>query len=119
MCLGGRRQPPQIATQESESEFQNRPVTVTGKQTGVDNPKDTAKATETLKIKRQKEEGTYVDPNLTTADILTRRRSGNNRFKNNLRNRRKSGTTKAQKMARARLGKKFSSSPTGRRTGVA
>ncbi len=118
MCLGGRRQPPQIAAQESESEFQNRPVTVTGKQTGVDDPKDTAKATETLKIQRQKEEGTYVDPNLTTADTLTRR-SGNNRFKNRLRSSRKSGLTKAQKMARARLGKKFSSSPTGRRTGVA
>ena len=74
MCLGGgvaRMTPPQ-------REFQNRPVTVTGEQTGVDDPKDTKKATESLKIKRQKEEGTYVDPNLTTADKLTRR-SGNKR----------------------------------------
>ena len=66
MCLGGgggRMSAP-------KREYQNRPVTVTGTQTGVDNPKDTAKATETLKIKRQKEEGTYVDPNLTTADKL-------------------------------------------------
>ena len=68
MCLGGgvaRMTPPQ-------REYQNRPVTVTGEQTGVDDPKDTKKATESLKIKRQKEEGTYVDPNLTTATKLTR-----------------------------------------------
>ena len=74
MCLGGgvaRMTPPQ-------REYQNRPVTVTGEQTGVDDPKDTKKATETLKIKRKKEEGTYVDPNLTTAEKLTRR-SGNKR----------------------------------------
>ena len=69
MCLGGgggRMTTPQ-------REYQNRPVTVTGKQTGVDDPKDTAKATESLKIKRQKEEGTYVDPNLTTTQKLTKR----------------------------------------------
>ena len=74
MCLGGgvaRMTPPQ-------REYQNRPVTVTGEQTGVDDPKDTKKATESLKIKRKKEEGTYVDPNLTTADKLTRR-TGNKR----------------------------------------
>ena len=68
MCLGGgvaRAVVPQ-------REYQNRPVTVTGEQTGVDDPKDTKKATESLKIKRQKEEGTYVDPNLTTATKLTR-----------------------------------------------
>ncbi len=73
MCLGGggvaRMTPPQ-------REYQNRPVTVTGEQTGVDDPKDTEKATESLKIKRQKEEGTYVDPNLTTATKLTRSGGG-------------------------------------------
>ena len=69
MCLGGgggRMSAP-------KREYQNRPVTVTGEQTGVDDPKDTKKATETLKIKRQKEEGTYVDPNLTTAEKLISR----------------------------------------------
>jgi len=73
MCLGGgvaRMTPPQ-------REYQNRPVTVSGEQTGVDDPKDTKKATETLKIKRKKEEGTYVDPNLTTAEKLTRSGGGN------------------------------------------
>ena len=66
MCLGGGGR----MRQQPQREYQNRPVTVTGTQTGVDDTKDTAKATETLKIKRQKEEGTYVDPNLTTADKL-------------------------------------------------
>ena len=72
MCLGGgvaRAAVPQ-------REYQNRPVTVTGEQTGVDDPKDTKKATESLKIKRKKEEGTYVDPNLTTATKLTRKGGG-------------------------------------------
>ena len=66
MCLGGGSQ----MRQQPQREYQNRPVTISGTQTGVDDPIDTAKATETLKIKRQKEEGTYVDPNLTTADNL-------------------------------------------------
>ena len=69
MCFGGGGQ---ATRQQPKREYQNRPVTVTGTQTGVDDPKDTAKATETLKIKRQKEEGTYVDPNLTTVETLTR-----------------------------------------------
>ena len=72
MCLGGGGR----MRQQPQREYQNRPVTVTGTQTGVDDPKDTAKATETLKIKRQKEEGTYVDPNLTTATKLTRSGGG-------------------------------------------
>ena len=98
MCFGGgggRMSTP-------KREFQNRPVTVTGEQTGVDDPKDTAKATETLKIKRQKEEGTYVDPNLTTAEKLTRSGGGNKTAQQraNLSNNRK----KAQSLARARMG---------------
>jgi len=50
--------------------FRDAPPVVTGSQTGVDNPKDTKKATEQLKIKRQKREGTYVDPNLETVENL-------------------------------------------------
>ena len=114
MCFGGgggRMTTPQ-------REYQNRPVTVTGTQIGVDDPKDTAKATEALKIQRQKEEGTYVDPNLTTVEKLTR--SGGNSFKKNLRSqRKKSGPSKAQNMAKARMRNKYKSSPTGRKTGVA
>jgi hypothetical protein len=110
MCLGGgvaRMTPPQ-------REYQNRPVTVTGEQTGVDDPKDTKKATESLKIKRQKEEGTYVDPNLTTATKLTRSGGGLGAKEKSERSARlRSGVTrgprppsKAQKMAAARKAKK-------------
>tara|TARA_Y100000289_G_scaffold17853_1_gene17051 strand:- start:192 stop:506 length:315 start_codon:yes stop_codon:yes gene_type:complete len=72
MCLGGGGQ----MRQQPQREYQNRPVTISGTQTGVDDPIDTAKATESLKIKRQKEEGTYVDPNLTTADKLQQTSGG-------------------------------------------
>tara|TARA_R100000234_G_scaffold67862_1_gene41446 strand:- start:468 stop:797 length:330 start_codon:yes stop_codon:yes gene_type:complete len=109
MCLGGgvaRMTPPQ-------REYQNRPVTVTGEQEGVDNPKDTAKATESLKIKRKKEEGTYVDPNLTTATILTRKGGGMNQAD---RNARKARQQKAKDNYNRR---KFSRGITGRKTGVA
>ena len=103
MCLGGgggRMSAP-------KREYQNRPVTVTGTQTGVDDPKDTAKATETLKIKRQKEEGTYVDPNLTTTQKLTRRSGGNKtaQQKANL----AKNKAKAKSLAKARISKKKSS----------
>ena len=110
MCLGGgvaRMTPPQ-------REYQNRPVTVTGEQTGVDDPKDTKKATETLKIKRKKEEGTYVDPNLTTAEKLTRSGGGLGAKEKSERSARlRSGVSrgprppsKAQKMAAARRASK-------------
>ena len=60
MCIGGRSQPIQQAPT-----YRDAPPIVTGSQTGVENPKDTKKATEDLKIKRQKREGTYVDANLS------------------------------------------------------
>ena len=108
MCFGGGSQ----MRQQPQREYQNRPVTVTGKQEGVDNPKDTKKATESLKIKRQKEEGTYVDPNLTTAEKLTSR-SGMSQAD---RNARKARQQKAKQNYNKR---KFSKSITGRKTGVA
>ena len=77
MCIGGRSQ----AVQPKPT-FRDAPPVVTGSQTGVENPKDTKKATEQLKIKRQKKEGTYVDPNLSMLeDSLTqgRSRGGNKR----------------------------------------
>ena len=105
MCLGGgvaRAAVPQ-------REYQNRPVTVTGEQEGVDDPKDTKKATESLKIKRQKEEGTYVDPNLTTVNKLTRKGGLGAKEKSERSARLRSGVSrgprppsKAQKMAAAR-----------------
>ena len=109
MCLGGgvaRAAVPQ-------REYQNRPVTVTGKQEGVDDPKDTKKATESLKIKRQKEEGTYVDPNLTTVNKLTRKGGLGAKEKSERSARLRSGVSrgprppsKAQKMAAARRASK-------------
>ena len=65
MCIGARSQPIQQAPT-----FRDAPPVVTGSQTGVNNPKDTKKATEQLKIKRQKREGTFVDPNLETVENL-------------------------------------------------
>jgi len=111
MCLGGgvaRAVVPQ-------REYQNRPVTVTGEQTGVDDPKDTKKATETLKIKRQKEEGTYVDPNLTTATKLTRSGGGNKtaQQKANL----AKNKAKAKSLAKARMSRKSSNADGGRKGG--
>ena len=72
MCIGGS---PSYATPQRETAaFQDAPPVVTGKQTGVENPKDTKKVTEELKIKRQKKEGTYIDPNLQrTEELLTRK----------------------------------------------
>ena len=109
MCFGGGGG----TMSAPKREFQNRPVTVTGKQTGVDDPKDTAKATETLKIKRQKEEGTYVDPNLTTVNKLTRKGGLGAKEKSERSARLRSGVSrgprppsKAQKMAAARRASK-------------
>jgi len=102
MCLGGGQM-----RQQPKREYQNRPVTISGTQTGVDDPIDTAKATETLKIKRQKEEGTYVDPNLTTVETLTRSGGGNKTAQqkaNIARNK-----AKAKSLAKARMNKKKSS----------
>ena len=74
MCIGGR--PANAVPQRQESSFKDAPPVVTGTQTGVDNPKDTKKATENLKIKRQKKEGTYVDPNLSRTEALLTKRGG-------------------------------------------
>ena len=117
MCFGGGGQ---ATRQQPKREFQNRPVTVTGSQTGVDDPKDTAKATESLRIQRKKEEGTYVDPsqqNLATTTALTGRRSGNNSLQ--ARQARTDRQNKAKSLADARMKRKFSRGITGRKTGVA
>ena len=102
MCFGGgggRMSTPQ-------REFQNRPVTVTGKQIGVDDPKDTKKATESLKIKRQKEEGTYVDPNLTTAELLGTKKSNRRNLSKQQRANLAKNKAKAKSLAKARMNKK-------------
>ena len=74
MCSGGggRR-----STQKKKSEFKDAPPTVTGVQTGVTNPKDTKKATESLKIKRREREGTSqtAKTGTTYQDIVLARQS--------------------------------------------
>ena len=115
MCIGGggRSYP-----QPQRPEFDDSPPVVTGSQTGVENPKDTKKATEELKIRRQKKEGTYVDPNLAAVEEKLTRSGGGNKTKQQQQNLANNKQT-AKDMARARLRRKFSSSPTGGRTGVA
>ena len=112
MCFGGGGG--NTTKKKKKSEFKNQPVTVTGTQEGVENPKDTAKITETLKIKRQKEEGTYKDPKvqeeLTTGGLLQSGRS------------RKDRARQATNRARAQRNfnkRKFSRGITGRKSGVA
>ena len=117
MCIGGS--PAYAVPQRQEAAFKDAPPVVTGSQTGVDNPKDTKKATEELKIRRQKKEGTYVDPNLSrTEELLTGRSGGGNKTAQQKANLARN-KEKAKNMARARLRRKFKSSPTGRKTGVA
>lgn len=103
-----------------KKEFKNRPVTVSGTQTGVDNPKDTAKVTEALKIQRQKEEGTYVDPNLTAVEDKSSKatKSKQGRRFRTFTKLRDDSRQKAKDLAKARMNKKYKTSPTGRQTGV-
>ena len=63
MCFFGGAK---AAPAPKKAEFDDAPPVVTGEQTGVDDPKDTAKATEKLRMSRKKEEGTYVDPTVNT-----------------------------------------------------
>ena len=104
MCIGGS--PSYAVPQRQEAAFKDAPPVVTGKQTGVDNPKDTKKATEELKIRRQKKEGTYVDPNLSrTEELLTGRSGGGNKTAQQKANLARN-KQKAKNMARARLSRK-------------
>ena len=108
MCVGGggRSYP-----HPQRPEFEDSPPVVTGSQTGVENPKDTKKATEELKIRRQKKEGTYVAPNLAAVEEKLSRSGGGlgAKEKSERSARLRSGVSrgprppsKAQKMAAAR-----------------
>ena len=115
MCVGGggRSYP-----QPQRPEFEDSPPVVTGSQTGVENPKDTKKATEELRIQRKQREGTYVDPNLAAVQERLSR-SGRGNLTKQQQAGRDAARNRAKDMARARLKRKFKSSPTGRKTGVA
>ena len=77
MCFFGGAK---VAPAPKKPEFEDAPPVVTGEQTGVDKPKNTAKATEKLRMSRKDEEieaGTYNDPNLgRTEELLTKPKSG-------------------------------------------
>ena len=104
MCIGGS--PAYAVPQRQEAAFKDAPPVVTGSQTGVEKPKDTKKATEELKIRRQKKEGTYIDPNLSrTEELLTGRKGGGNKTAQQKANLARN-KQKAKNMARARLSRK-------------
>ena len=77
MCFFGGAK---AAPAPKKPEFADAPPVVTGEQTGVDKPKNTAKATEKLRMARKDKEieaGTYNDPNLgRTEELLTKPKSG-------------------------------------------
>ena len=77
MCFFGGAK---AAPVREKPEFADAPPVVTGEQTGVDKPKNTAKATEKLRMARKDKEieaGTYNDPNLgRTEELLTKPKSG-------------------------------------------
>jgi len=119
MCIGGS--PSYAVPQRQEAAFKDAPPVVTGSQTGVDKPKDTKKATEELRIRRQKKEGTYIDPNLSrTEELLTRSGGGLGAKAKSLRAARlkrgysRGNPTKAQRMAKARMNNKSMSRKAGR-----
>ena len=113
MCFfgGGAK----AAPAPKKAEFEDAPPVVTGKQTGVDDPKDTKKATDKLRMDRKKKEGTYVDPTVNTnldrtTSLLTNSGGGNKtaQQKANLaRNK-----AKAKSLAKARISKKRSATRT-------
>ena len=113
MCFFGGAK---AAPAPKKPEFADAPPVVTGEQTGVDKPKNTAKATEKLRMMRKKKEGTYVDPTVNTnldrtTSLLTR--SGMSQADRNARN------IRQQKAKQNYNRKKFSKGITGRKTGVA
>jgi len=110
MCIFGTSKQPVAQTPT----VRDAPPVVTGSQTGVDNPKDTKKATEKLKIKRQKKEGTYVDSNLSAVEEKLVGRSGSNSLGT------KQSKINRQNAAKRNFNrKKYSRSITGRKTGTA
>jgi len=109
MCFFGRSQP----AQPPKPMFADSPPVVTGMQTGVDNPVDTAKVTEELKIKRMNKEGMSNPGDSLNIAGVTTKRGGMSRAD-------KARRTANQEKAKHNFNKKkFSRSITGRKTGTA
>ena len=109
MCFFGRSQP----AQPPKPMFADSPPVVTGMQTGVDNPIDTAKVTEELKIKRQNKEGVSNPGDSLNIAGVTTKRGGMSRAD-------KARRAANQERAKRNFNKKkFSRGITGRKTGTA
>ena len=78
MCFfgGGAR-----AATPPKTTFDDSPPVVTGMQTGVDNPVDTAKVTEELKIKRMAKEGMSNPGDSLNISGVTKRSGNKSTFK--------------------------------------
>ena len=103
MCLGmggSARQPVQQELPE-----RNAAPTVSGEQTGVENPKDTKKATDALMIKRQKEEGRYNPESINTTTATILKGGGGNKTAQQKANLAKN-KAKAKSLAKARMNNK-------------
>ena len=105
MCFfgGGAK----AAPAPKKAEFEDAPPVVTGKQTGVDDPKDTAKATDKLRMDRKIKEGTAADTNLDRTTSLLTRKSGGNKTAQQKANLARN-KAKAKSLAKARISKKKS-----------
>ena len=107
MCFFGRRAK---AATPPKTTFDDSPPVVTGTQTGVDNPVDTEKVTEELKIKRMAKEGMSNPGDSLNIAGVTRKSGGLSAVERNKRSARlRSGVSrgpnkpsKAQKAAAAR-----------------
>tara|TARA_B100000214_G_C23918470_1_gene604893 strand:- start:313 stop:663 length:351 start_codon:yes stop_codon:yes gene_type:complete len=115
MCFFGGAK---AAPAPKKPEFEDAPPIVTGEQTGVDKPKNTAKATEKLRMMRKKKEGTYVDPTVNTnldrtTSLLTRSSGGGNKTAQQKANLARN-KAKAKSLAKARMNNKSMSRAGGR-----
>ena len=106
MCFfgGGAR-----AATPPKTTFDDSPPVVTGMQTGVDNPIDTAKVTEELKIKRMNKEGMSNPGDSLNIAGVTRRGGNKSTFKKDSTGRiRKMSVTSYRKSLRSRARSKSS-----------
>jgi hypothetical protein len=70
MCIGGGGGQRQVAKYKKRDDA----AIVTGEQIDVENPKDTKKVTEELKIKRQQRDNIYKNPNTIIGEKLAGKR---------------------------------------------
>jgi len=107
MCFGRSQ-----STPVPQRTFDDSPPVVTGSQTGVENPKDTKKATETLEQERREAEGFFNPGDSLKIPGVT----GKSGMSNADKAKRKINQDRAKRNFNK---KKYSKGITGRKTGVA